>query len=59
MLVEQELDGAGVFPLYGRGGEHAELAHVRALLIRELRRGRDFNQLLVAARWIEQSRSNR
>ena len=27
----------------------AELAHVRALLIRELGRGRDFNQLLVAA----------
>ena len=48
ILVEQELDGAGIFVVDSLGGEHAKLAHVCALLIRELGRGRDFNQLLVA-----------
>ncbi len=49
VLVEQEFHRAGVDVAHRLGGAHRQLADVLPLRLGELGRGRDFDQLLVAA----------
>src|SRR3569832_618008 len=48
VLVHEEFDGAGVLIFHGLRRAHRELAEQLALLVAELRRGRDLEQLLMA-----------